>query len=311
MKSILSILLLALMFQSHVCAQRYFLEFDNEKSADILEKAERAYANNKFPRSVKLYDQLMSLEGESHQIIYNQLTSLIHLDDSLRLEIAFRKLDSLGFLDCNYLASTEDFKSIKHRKRFIIWQKAVKSCSNSEVKYIKDQNIQNPSLRKQLLWMKMNDVISDIKVIHKIRYDSYPELDYNRLKVERTRIYVNNFAQLRTFVKEHGWPGKNLVGEDGAEAAWIIAQHANHFPAGQKEVLSLLKMAVEAGEAKMEHYAHLYDRVQANFNLPQKYGTLRWKNPETNAWGVYTLQDSTRVNQFRAKAGLPPIDIQK
>jgi hypothetical protein len=29
-------------------------------------------------------------------------------------------------------------------------------------------------------------------------------------------------------VTEHGWPGRSLVGEDGAEHAWCLVQHAAH-----------------------------------------------------------------------------------
>ncbi len=309
MKRTLTFLLLALTIPNYVLSQRYLLEFENEKSSDLLEKAERAYANKRYVRSTKLYDQLINLEGENFKLVYNQLTALIHTDDSTKLESSFNKLNELGFLDCNFLASTQDFKEIKYRKKFQLWQLAVKNCSASEINYIEREKIQNPELRKQLLWMKMNDIISDVKVIHKIRYGAHPDLNYDQLKVERMKIYVNNFGQLQSFIALHGWPGKSLVGKDGAEAAWMIAQHANHIPTGQKEIIPLLKKSVDEGEAEMSHYAHLYDRVQANFKKPQRYGTLRWKNPETQIWGIYTLEDSSKVNVYRAEAGLPPIEI--
>lgn len=36
----------------------------------------------------------------------------------------------------------------------------------------------------------------------------------------------DNTARLREIVAQHGWPGHELVGEAGAHAAWLLAQHA-------------------------------------------------------------------------------------
>jgi hypothetical protein len=37
-------------------------------------------------------------------------------------------------------------------------------------------------------------------------------------------------ARLRAIVSQYGWPGRSLVGEDGADAAWLLLQHTR--PAG-------------------------------------------------------------------------------
>jgi hypothetical protein len=36
-----------------------------------------------------------------------------------------------------------------------------------------------------------------------------------------------NLPWLRQVITGVGWPGKSLVGEDGAQAAWLLAQHAD------------------------------------------------------------------------------------
>src|SRR5437868_14544604 len=36
-----------------------------------------------------------------------------------------------------------------------------------------------------------------------------------------------NTARLKEIVDRHGWPGKTLVGDDGARAAWLLVQHAD------------------------------------------------------------------------------------
>jgi hypothetical protein len=45
----------------------------------------------------------------------------------------------------------------------------------------------------------------------------------------------DNTARLREMVGQHGWPGHRLVGQAGAHAAWLLAQHA--LPDLQEECL--------------------------------------------------------------------------
>jgi hypothetical protein len=40
-------------------------------------------------------------------------------------------------------------------------------------------------------------------------------------------IHCRNADALMQIVAEHGWPGTRLVGEEGCEAAWLVAQHAS------------------------------------------------------------------------------------
>jgi hypothetical protein len=40
-----------------------------------------------------------------------------------------------------------------------------------------------------------------------------------------------NLRWLRQLIADVGWPGKSLVGEAGADAAWLLAQHADRDPA--------------------------------------------------------------------------------
>lgn len=44
-----------------------------------------------------------------------------------------------------------------------------------------------------------------------------------------------NLPWLRQVISDVGWPGRSLVGGDGAHAAWLLAQHADSDPAFQGE----------------------------------------------------------------------------
>ena len=88
------------MLPSLMFAQRYLLEFSNEDSQKMLEKAEKAYNAGRYSRSVDLYSSLIEKEGLSPELAYNQLTSAIFLQDTILIDRAFTQLQQSDFKDC-------------------------------------------------------------------------------------------------------------------------------------------------------------------------------------------------------------------
>lgn len=111
--------------------------------------------------------------------------------------------------------------------------------------------------------------------------------------------------RLKDIVAEHGWPTISLVGEDGEDAAWAIAQHADHDPAFQEQAIALISEAVERGEASPGNLAYLIDRVAVGKGEPQPYGTQVGCGPD-GPEPATPLVDETAVNTARAEAGLAP-----
>lgn len=113
--------------------------------------------------------------------------------------------------------------------------------------------------------------------------------------------------RLAEIVDEHGWPTRSLVGEDGASAAWLIAQHSDHDVAFQQEALELMRDAVTEGEADATELAYLEDRVALNSGRAQVYGTQVGcvdGRPE-----VAELEDPEGVDRRRSEVGLPPLEV--
>ena len=104
-------------------------------------------------------------------------------------------------------------------------------------------------------------------------------------------------ALLRQILAEYGWPGISLVGEDGADGAWLVAQHADGDVAFQRQCLALLEEAHRRGDVPGRHLAYLTDRVRVNEKRPQVYGTQ----------GAPSYDDVTTaaVNARRRQLGLP------
>jgi hypothetical protein len=111
-----------------------------------------------------------------------------------------------------------------------------------------------------------------------------------------------NTAWLRKVVAARGWPGHALAGEDGAQAAWLLVQHAPlDF---QEQCLPLLEDAAARGDASPQNVAYLRDRVLMFRGEPQIYGTqymVRDGDPE-----LWTVRDPEGLDERRAALGLEP-----
>lgn len=114
-----------------------------------------------------------------------------------------------------------------------------------------------------------------------------------------------NTAWLKAVVAARGWPGRSLVGADGADAAFLLAQHADRDTAFQARVLQLLKRAYPAAEVTGQQVALLTDRVEKARGRPQVYGT------QANVVGgrvvLDPIADSAQVDARRTRVGLMPL----
>ncbi|MFD3756690.1 DUF6624 domain-containing protein [Streptomyces sp. NPDC058622] len=129
-----------------------------------------------------------------------------------------------------------------------------------------------------------------------------PELHRRRRTVDEA-----NTDWLHATIRSHGWPGEALVGRDGASAAWLLAQHADHRPDFQRECLDLLAGAVTAGDADPRHGALLEDRVLLAQGLPQVFGTQLIQGPD-GTLTPHPLRDPANVESRRAAWGLDPLE---
>jgi uncharacterized protein DUF6624 len=148
----------------------------------------------------------------------------------------------------------------------------------------------NEPLRQELLQMAHDDQQAILEV----------EADPGNAAIQsRWRgMPERNVARLKEVVAQYGWPGRSLVGQDGAHAAWLIAQHADTEPRFQRACLDQLRLAYEAGEATAMELSFLTDRVLTAEGKPQMYGT--------QGIGVSSPEDEARIDLNRAALGLEP-----
>ena len=153
----------------------------------------------------------------------------------------------------------------------------------------------NPTLREELLKMVVDD--------QKARANLSPVLSDAQI-AEMNRVDALHAARVRQIVKEFGWPGQSLVGDDGAHGVWLLVQHFEIVD--QDEYLPLMAKAVSAGEADAKNYAYLLDRVRLRHGQSQLYGT-QYHISKSGEWVREPIEDSEHLDDRRKKIGLLPL----
>jgi hypothetical protein len=134
---------------------------------------------------------------------------------------------------------------------------------------------------------------------------SMPRLP-DQVAAEWQRVDQDNTRWLGELLATRGWPGRTLVGEGGAQAAWLLAQHADD-PVQQRAFLDALRGAVAQGEASPAHLAYLEDRVRVRAGKLQLYGTQF--TVTGGELGPFPIEDPQRLDERRAEAGLEPFAV--
>jgi hypothetical protein len=125
---------------------------------------------------------------------------------------------------------------------------------------------------------------------------------------EMEAVHGANAAALDEIIVESGWPSRRLAGEDGAEAAWLIAQHAIGLPDFQRRCLARLEAAVAKDDAPAWQLAYLADRIRTLEGKAQLYGTqFDWD--EAGEMSPLPIEDPDGLDARRQAIGLPPLAV--
>ena len=126
--------------------------------------------------------------------------------------------------------------------------------------------------------------------------------------LEMREVHRHNGDRLSAILDEvGGWPGGDVVGSQGSEDAWFIANHDIANPKLMRRARDLMAEAVEMKQASAPQLAHLIDRILMFEGEPQRYGTqLGWD--DDGGFGVWPpLIDPEHVDERRHDMGLVPL----
>lgn len=119
------------------------------------------------------------------------------------------------------------------------------------------------------------------------------------------RLTARHGDRLGEIMAEYGWPTAELVGEEAARAAWLVAQHADRQLDIQRRALQLMQQAVPAGAAGPRELAFLHDRTGVNEGREQIYGT-QIAGVKDGAPVPWPCEEPERVDELRATVGIEP-----
>jgi hypothetical protein len=156
------------------------------------------------------------------------------------------------------------------------------------------------ALRRELLALRAEDhrVRQELLTANALGGPYHPRME---------ALHVKNAARLEELIAQYGWPAEDLAGEDGAEAAWLIAQHSVGEPAFMKQALELVRACAEKQRCPAWHAAYLEDRISLYEGRPQRFGTQSIDDPRDGLTRPWTLADPEHVNALRESLGLKPL----
>lgn len=112
---------------------------------------------------------------------------------------------------------------------------------------------------------------------------------------------------MRAILAQVGWPGRSLVGPDGAKAAFLLVQHSPDL-AFMARALPLLEAAARRGEGSLQDWALMHDRVALNRGGRQRFGTQF--GIEGGRLVLDPCEDPSGLAARRASVGLPTMAEQ-
>ncbi|MFF5312711.1 DUF6624 domain-containing protein [Streptomyces massasporeus] len=120
------------------------------------------------------------------------------------------------------------------------------------------------------------------------------------------RLTARHGDRLGEIMDEVGRPTADLVGEDAARAAWLVAQHADRQLDVQRRALRLLEQAVEADAAGAREPAFLRGCTLVNEGREQVYGTQVAGVGDDGSPIPWPCAEPDRVDELRAGVGIEP-----
>jgi len=158
---------------------------------------------------------------------------------------------------------------------------------------------QNPDLVEEINVMYEEDQKTRSEVMER-------DMSFEEFNKKLNEIDGKNLPYVKAIIMQYGWPGYELVGEEGSDRMWLLVQHCDRDVEFQKYCLELLEEAVQKGDASKKRLAYLRDRVLVNEGNPQLYGTQMFLID--GHCELRPVEDLENLDKRRQEMGLCTID---
>lgn len=192
---------------------------------------------------------------------------------------------------------------------FLFSTLCLKACVNN----INDEQEDLTELKRQELTAVLNRVYRDDQK-YRGEVSSYIEKygirssEVKALSKKMSTVDSLNIIVIKEIINKYGWLNKEVVGEQANAALFLVIQHATKND--RKYFLPLMRAAVKNNSASAKDLAFLEDRVADEEGRKQIYGTQMGFDEKTNKYFVLPIEKPDKVDERRAKVGLPPLSVQ-
>tara|TARA_B110000014_G_C19912179_1_gene472045 strand:+ start:89 stop:769 length:681 start_codon:yes stop_codon:yes gene_type:complete len=122
-------------------------------------------------------------------------------------------------------------------------------------------------------------------------------------------IYERNHAinerKVKVILDKYGWPGKDIIGEQGNWTICNVIQHSDNEV--RVKYLPMMRQAVKDKKLHPRFLVRTEDRIATERGDLQIYGGQMKYYPETKSFNVWPVYDPVNIDKRRAEIGLEPI----
>lgn len=312
MKSILLISIILLLSVDQSFGQRYAIHPAKKESKQLISKADSLFFENELEESIKLYEQILELEGYSKDLLLNLSSMYCQQNDMLNCKSSLNQVLDSGFIDLQYLTKSEEFQNLRQSNE---WEEIVNRCQQNFAVMVAKEKVKYPFIAGMIISSANDDQLALWKAELKNNHShAYPDITIDSIDVFKQKTLDANLQELKIIFEKYGFLWESDIGIEASHAAWLIIQHADSDTAFQARYLDAMEIALNNRgiiENKSD-YAYLYDRVQKNRNKPQRYGTqvsfqiiTDEKTDEKHVKiNPYTLESPDKLDEWRKEIGL-------
>jgi hypothetical protein len=264
---------------------------------ELIGLAEKAYEKKEHQKSAWYYDEAFKVPKGSAGDYYNGACSWAMAGDTKR---AFKYLNAsidLGWLNIGHLKNDTDLNILHDTKE---WTELISKLQKKVDEY---ESHLNKPLMRELEGINVSDQRYRLMMDSVQKAYGWNSEEMKALWERQNYSDSVNLIRIKQILKQYGYPGKSLVGEQ-ASTAWLVIQHADL--ATQEEYLPLMKEAADKGELPKSDFALLVDRIRMRKGEKQLYGSqLEVKDGK---YVFYPIEDEPNVNKRRAAMDLVPLE---
>ncbi|GAB5565965.1 MAG: hypothetical protein Wins2KO_30280 [Winogradskyella sp.] len=121
------------------------------------------------------------------------------------------------------------------------------------------------------------------------------------------KFHAINEIKVAKILEIHGWPTKEMAGENGNWTICNVIQHSSNDV--RIKYLPVMRQAVKDKKLEPRFLVRTEDRIKTELGELQIYGGQMKYYPETKSFNVWPVYDPENIDQRRAEIGLEPIAI--